>query len=318
LQAGAVHIWPLASFALVVALARTAEAVLKQAVADQLREGAGPIAPAVAADFCHRDLGVVVEERERHAAEEGEGRDMAVQEGLRGFPRVGLHEAGVRLRQVQAEEVDLLANAPDPHQRFPEIHLAVTWRMGQRHERLPCLRSADPHVILHNRVATREAMLVPEPLENPLGRVPLLHRRIAIRLQDRVDHRQQWPQLRLLGRLRARVPRRQREPAHLQHRLTAQSEDPGSLPATVPLDEHEMPNGGVDLHDEHPRPPKRGAYPLVGFCSARVSSSPTLQWPGLSPPYTLATRSSPEAAERCAGGAGLDGVDGPMPSLLLR
>ncbi len=81
-------------------------------------------------------------------------------------------------------------------------------------------------------------------------------------------------------------------------------EDPGGLPAAVPsvrlpdrpcrpgpqallaLYEHEMPNGGVDLHVEHPRPPKPGAYPLAGFYSARVSSSLALQSLGLSPPYT--------------------------------
>ena len=245
--------------AFVVALARTPEAVLEQAVADQLREGAGSIAPAIAADLRHRDLGVVVEERQRHAAEKGEGRDVAVQEGLGGFPRIGLYEAGIRLRQVQAEEVDLLADATDHRQCFTEIHLAVARRMGQRHERLPRPRPADPDVILHHRVAAGEAMFVAQPLENPLGRVTLLYRRIAIRLQDRVDHRQQRPKLRLLGRLRARVPRRQREPAHLQHRLAVQSEDPGRFAAAVPsvrlpdrrcrpgpqalfaLDEHEMP-----------------------------------------------------------------------------
>ena len=105
--------------------------------------------------------------------------------------------------------MDLLANAPDHRQRFTEIYLAVAWWMGQRHEGFTPPRAADPHMILHDRVATREAMLVPEPLENPLGRVPLLHRRIAIRLQDRVDHRQQRPQFRLLGRPCARVPGRQ-------------------------------------------------------------------------------------------------------------
>ena len=122
--------------ALVVALARAAEAVLEQVVADQLGERLGALTLAVAADLGHRDLGVVVQDRHRHAAEEGEGAHVPVQEGFRGLARVGLDEAGVRLRQVHAEEVDLLAHAADHTDRLAEIHLGVAWRMSQGHKGL--------------------------------------------------------------------------------------------------------------------------------------------------------------------------------------
>lgn len=47
----------------------------------------------------------------------------------------------------------------------------------------------------HHGVATGEAMLVAQTLENPLGRGPLLDRRGPVSVQDRNDHRQQAPSL---------------------------------------------------------------------------------------------------------------------------
>src|ERR1019366_2697094 len=47
------------------------------------------------------------------------------------------HEAGVRLRQVKSEEVDLALYAPDDADGFTKIGLGVPWRMHQRYEHLP-------------------------------------------------------------------------------------------------------------------------------------------------------------------------------------
>ncbi len=58
-----------------------------------------------------------------------------------------------------------------------------------------------------------------------------------------------------------------------------------------------MPNGGVDLHHEHPRPPKREPYPLARDSSARVSNVLVHQWPSLSPPYTALGYRTPNQAE---------------------
>ena len=65
---------------------------------------------------------------------------MPVEEGLGRLARIGLHEAGVRLRQVHAEEVDLLPNAADHRHRLAEIHLRMAGRVRQRHEGLPAPR----------------------------------------------------------------------------------------------------------------------------------------------------------------------------------
>ena len=185
---------------------------------------------------------------------------MAVQEGLGGFPRIGLHEAGIRLRQIQAEEVDLLANAADHCQRLPEIHLAVARRVGQRHERLPCSRPADPHVIASPRCSRRESHARPAASRKsswPSARCFIGASRSASRIASITGSSD--PSFGFSGGFVRVYPGGQRELAHLQHRLAVQSEDPGGLPAAVTLDEHEFPNGGIDLHDEHPRPPKSGS-----------------------------------------------------------
>jgi hypothetical protein len=71
-------------------------------VAHQLGECPRPLALAVAADLGHRDLEIVVEDRPRHAAEEGEGRDMAVQEGFRGLGRILPRQCLAALRGFRA------------------------------------------------------------------------------------------------------------------------------------------------------------------------------------------------------------------------
>src|SRR5215212_4138458 len=74
---------------LVVAFARSAEAVEEQVMRLQLGKGAGPLPLAATQDPGHRQLGVVVEDRTRHPAQEGKGRVVAVEEGLGALGRVG-------------------------------------------------------------------------------------------------------------------------------------------------------------------------------------------------------------------------------------
>src|SRR5215207_9189401 len=64
--------------ALVVALARPAKAVEEQVVRLQLGKAARALPLAVAQDAGHRQLGVVIQDRTRHPAEEAEGGNMPV------------------------------------------------------------------------------------------------------------------------------------------------------------------------------------------------------------------------------------------------
>ena len=118
--------------------------------------------------------------------------------------------------------------------------------MRQRHERLASARPAQPDIILYDSVAAAKAMLVAQTFKDPFGAVPLLHRRNAIRCQDRVNHWQQRPQLRLRHRLGPRVAGRQRKPAHLRYRLAAQSKDLRGLALAVTFNKNKVPVVRID------------------------------------------------------------------------
>ena len=59
----------------------------------EFREGPGAFTASIPQYPGHRQLGVVVQDALGHSAQECEGRDMAVQEGLGGLGRVSLDEA---------------------------------------------------------------------------------------------------------------------------------------------------------------------------------------------------------------------------------
>ena len=51
---------------------------------------------------------------------------MPVQKGLGRLRWIGLHKAGIRLRQVHAEEVHFPADTIDHAYRFAKIHLCMS------------------------------------------------------------------------------------------------------------------------------------------------------------------------------------------------
>ena len=111
---------------------------------------------------------------------------MAVQEGLGGLGRVSLDEASVAVGQVQDEAVGFLFHPADDHQGLATVALGVARRMGQGHEHLLRPAAMLPHVVLDYGVLAAEPMLVPEPLEDPLGCVALLPGTPEVVCQDLV------------------------------------------------------------------------------------------------------------------------------------
>ena len=152
----------------------TPEPVLEQVVGLQLGEGAGALATAVPQYLRYGQPGIVVEDAPGHSAQVGEGGNVPVQEGLGGLRRVGLHEAAVAVGQVDDEAVGLALHAADDHQGLAEVALGVARRMGQRDEHLLGLTAILSYIVLDCGVSTVEPVLVPEPLEDALGRVALL------------------------------------------------------------------------------------------------------------------------------------------------
>lgn len=87
--------------------------------------------------------------------------------------------------QVEREEVELVLHPADDADRLAEVGLRMTGLMRQRHEHL-LRRCRQPAIVLHDRDAARAALLVPEPIEDSLGRKPLLLRPTSVLRQDGV------------------------------------------------------------------------------------------------------------------------------------
>src|SRR6202022_3270835 len=100
-------------------------------MANKLREGAGSLALAVAENARHRDFEIIVQNRQRHAAEKGKCRDVPIKKSFRRLRRIGLDEAGVRKRQVEAEHMQLHPYAADDAKAFAEVDLRMARRMGK-------------------------------------------------------------------------------------------------------------------------------------------------------------------------------------------
>ena len=82
----------------VITLAGTAIAILEHVVRLQGGKQGAPLAGAITKDLRHRQPGVVVQDRHRYAAKEGERRHMARTEGLGCLGRIGLHEDRIAMR----------------------------------------------------------------------------------------------------------------------------------------------------------------------------------------------------------------------------
>src|ERR1039458_4286304 len=170
---------------------------------------------------------------------------MAIAEGFRRLCRIADHEAGIRVRQVKSEEVDLALDATDDDDGFTKVYLGVPWRMHQRHEHL--LRPLPPtrQVIFHNVDAACEAVFVPKPLEDPLRCMLLLLRSRLVVPENAVDHCNKWIKLRPCRRLLAHVTRRHREPYHLGYRPRVKPEPSCRLAMAQPRNLDRIANPSI-------------------------------------------------------------------------
>ena len=124
--------------------------------------------------------------------------------------------------------------------------------MRQRHKCLAQPQPCKPDIVLHHLVAAGIAMLGTKAPEDPLRRLPLLHRRLPVRRQDCIDHRNQWTKLQPCRGLLAPLPGRHRKLADLRNRLPVQTKNPRSLPPAPPLDKYKLPNRRINLHHKPP------------------------------------------------------------------
>ena len=219
----------------------------KEEVGLEAQELAGELALAPD-DARHGDLGVVVVGLSGHAAEEGEGGHVGVLEGLGALARVGAHEEGVRVGQAHDREVGLALLAGDLHGGLAEVELGAAGQMGEGHVDLGGVAAQAGHRDPHLGDAAAVAVLVAQTLEDALGGVALLGRRLAIGGEDLLDDGQVGPQLGLgAGRLLA-VAGRLAVGEDLLQGLVGDAVLPADRALRGALHEHRPPDVGPVLH----------------------------------------------------------------------
>ena len=123
---------------------------------------------------------------------------MAFQERL--LRLAGIHPvAGLpRTRQAEGEHVAPGRLTVQAHHHLAEVHFSLSaWLLGLRHEPPQALSTdavlrgdlsaAAGHVLGHIRIRHRRTVLIAQPLEDPLGGMPLLTRRSQVLAQHAID-----------------------------------------------------------------------------------------------------------------------------------
>ncbi len=176
---------------------------------------------------------------------------MPVHPCLRRRRRICPHVASVAVRQIQGEEVGLLLDTADHHDRFAEIGLGTARCMIKRNEHLPMPPTVLPNIVFDDGVAALETMLVAKPLEDPLGGMPLLARSLPILRQPLVDDPGEPIQLWPPDRCRPPIARWDRKRQNLPNAVTRYPEMPGRFSLT-----HALGTGrthlAIQIHGEDP------------------------------------------------------------------
>src|ERR1700736_4648874 len=257
--------------AFVVAVAGPPKPVGKHVMRLQLAEHPCPLAHPIAQDARDRQLGVVVQDRARHLAEEAGRGIVSVTERFGGLRRISLHETGVAVRQVHCKEVDLALDPGDLRQRFTKIHLRMARIVTQRHEYLAMPQPPRQHVVFHNGDPAGVAVLVAKPFEDPLRGMPLLPRPTLILQQDPLDDPGERVELRTRRRPASPVPGRYRKRQHLRTRPRIDAKTPRCFPPAHTFNLNRITNLSIELHALHPPAPAavRQRLSAAGFLLRR-------------------------------------------------
>lgn len=125
-------------------------------VALQRRKEVAALAGPVARDPRHREPRGVMQDRERHAAEEREGLGMAVTERPRRLGMTGLPEDRGARRRIHDDEPDLPLDAAARRGCLPTARPGVSRRAGRRQGYLPAQLPARPEMVVHRRAHAAE------------------------------------------------------------------------------------------------------------------------------------------------------------------
>ena len=244
-------------FTFVVTLAGTPKLVLEQIMALQGAEHLAACPRPVAQYPRHRQSGVIVQDRARHAAKERKRFDVPITKRLGNFGRIGLEERRVAVRQIHAEIMVPHQLAIDDRIRLAKIDLSMAGPMAQRHEHLARAPLLQRHILAHDGLAARKSALIAQPFKNTDHGVVLLGVNGAIVVQDLVDEIRQTFQLAAERPANAPVWRWRRKHQHLVDRLAINPEIPSSTTAAHLLHQHSVTDLLIKFHSLHPPPPHK-------------------------------------------------------------
>ena len=174
--------------------ARRGELRHEQVVRAQRDEPVGLHAPPSLEDLLDRRAQVVEADLLEDAAEPLERLDVELQERLLGLDQRRLAERRARERRAHQEQMHPRRDASQLDLRLAPVDLRQhAGRVDLRDEHLadrPTHRALSrAHVVADRRLGNLGAVLVDQPPPDPLRRVALLARRLAIGLKPRVDQR---------------------------------------------------------------------------------------------------------------------------------
>jgi hypothetical protein len=187
--------------ALLVASRRITELAQKPPVRTEGDEPTGLFPARSAQHLLHRTLQVVVAQDAEDAPKISERMLVRFQKSLLRGMRVSPVESSAAGHRPHLEDLQLHPLAAEDRPGFIPVHLRFgTPGITLRNEYLVYfqsqLQSPPVHITAHRSLArTEPRQLAPQPLENPMGCVPLLRRRFPVRDQDGIDERRRRFQL---------------------------------------------------------------------------------------------------------------------------
>ena len=158
------------------------------------------------------------------------------------------------MRQVHAEIVHPLLLAGDIDIGFAKIGLGMTWSVAEWNEHFLGAQFGPRHILPHDRHPAAKAMLVPQPLKDPLRRVPLLAVHLAVIRQNLVNHPSKRLQLARAHQPFAPMLRRLGEGHHFTDRVAVHAKIRGRFPLAHPAG-NRAANLHIKFHWIHPPAP---------------------------------------------------------------
>jgi hypothetical protein len=159
------------------------------------------------------------------------------------------------VRQIHRKKVDLALDPGDLRQCLAKIHLRMARIVPQRNKYFAMPQTTRQHVVLNDGDPASVAVLVAQPLEDPLRCVPLLLRPSLVSCQDRIDDPGKRIQLRTHRRPAPPVPGWHRKRQHLRYRPRVDPKTPRRFPPAHTFNLNRKTNSSVKLHALHPPAP---------------------------------------------------------------